>query len=131
MNPQPQSPHQSNDWVVLFALVSGIYASIPLWKYVKPLSKQFLNAYQHTIGPGMTGFLDLISPLALYALVVALIIGFLEGLLFPVIRQFFAEWSFERMKDRLGKTSVGGRLLWFIIIIILGFVIADGASSPP
>ena len=32
----------------------------------------------------MTGFLDLISPLALYALVVALIIGLLEGLVFPV-----------------------------------------------
>ena len=128
---QPPSPNQSNDFVVLVALVGGLYLTVPLWESVKPLVQQFLHAYQHSLGPGMTGFLDLVSPLALYALVVALIVGVLEGVLFPMLRQFFAEWSFGRMKERLGKPSEGGRLLWFIIIIILGFVIADGASNPP
>ena len=81
---QSPPPNQPNDFVVLVALVGGLYLTVPLWEFVKPLVVRFLHAYQHTLGPGMTGFLDLISPLALYALVVALIIGLLEGLVFPV-----------------------------------------------
>lgn len=131
MYPQPQSPQQSNDWVVLFALVSGIYASVALWEYVKPLSKQFLNAYQHTLGPGMTGFLDLISPLALYVLVVALIIGFLEGVLFPMIRLFLAKWSFGQMKDRLGKLSEGSAGWSLLGVIFVVLLIIGALSSPP
>lgn len=131
MYPQPSSPKQSNDFVILVALVGGIYASVPLWEFVKPLVVRFLRAYQHSLGPGMTGFLDLVSPLALYALVVALIVGVLEGVLFPMLRQFFAEWSFGRTKDRLGKPSEGGGWLWVIIVIILSLVIANGASNSP
>lgn len=130
MNPQ-QSPHQSNDWVVLFALVSGIYASVALWEYVKPLSKQFLHAYQHTLGPGMTGFLDLISPLALYALVVALIVGFLEGVLFPFVRFLFARWVFEDMKKRLANLSEGGGFFGILGVIFVVLFIIGALSKQP
>lgn len=122
MYPQPSPPKQSNDFVVLVALVGGLYLTVPLWEDVKPLVDQFLRAYQHSLGPGMTGFLDLVSPLALYALVVALIVGVLEGLLFPMIRQFFAEWSFGRMKERLGKPSEGPG--FFAILGIVIFILA-------
>lgn len=131
MYPQPSSPKQSNDFVILVALVSGIYVSVALWEPVKPLVTRFLHAYQHTLGPEMTGFLDLISPLALYALVVALIVGVLEGLLFPMLRQFFAEWSFGRMKERLGKPSEGGAgwsLLGVIFVVL--FIIGVLSDSP-
>lgn len=121
---QPQPPNQSNGFVVLVALVGGLYLTVPLWQHVKPLVVRFLRAYQHSLGPEMTGFLDLISPLALYALVVALIVGLLEGLVFPMIRQFFAEWSFGRMKDRLGKPSeeIGFFGVFGIILLILGVI---------
>ena len=124
MSYQPPSPNQPNDFVILVALVGGIYASVPLWEFVKPLVVRFLRAYQHTLGPEMTGFLDLVSPLALYALVVALIVGLLQGLVFPMIRQFFAEWSFGRMKDRLGKPSeeIGFFGVFGIILLILGVI---------
>lgn len=124
MSYQPPSPNQSNGFVVLVALVGGLYLTVPLWEFVKPLVVRFLHAYQHTLGPEMTGFLDLVSPLALYALVVALIIGLLEGLVFPMIRQFFAEWSFGRMKDRLGKPSeeIGFFGVFGIILLILGVI---------
>lgn len=121
---QPPPSNQSNGFVVLVALVGGLYLTVPLWEFVKPLVVRFLRAYQHTLGPEMTGFLDLISPLALYALVVALIIGLLEGLVFPMIRQFFAEWSFGRMKDRLGKPSeeIGFLGMLAIIFLIMGVI---------
>lgn len=124
MHPQPPSSNQSNDFVVLVALVSGIYASVALWEPVKPLVVKFLYAYQNSLGQEMARFLYLISPLALYALVVALIIGVLEGLLFPMLRQFFAEWSFGRMKDRLGKSSEGPGFfaILCIVIFILGLI---------
>lgn len=121
---QPPPSNQSNGFVVLVALVGGLYLTVPLWEFVKPLVVRFLRAYQHTLGPEMTGFLDLISPLALYALVVAIIIGLLEGLVFPMIRQFFAEWSFGRMKDRLGKPSeeIGFLGMLAIIFLIMGVI---------
>ena len=121
---QPPPSNQSNGFVVLVALVGGLYLTVPLWEFVKPLVVRFLRAYQHTLGPEMTGFLDLISPLALYALVVALIVGLLQGLVFPMIRQFFAEWSFGRMKDRLGKPSeeIGFLGMLAIIFLIMGVI---------
>lgn len=131
MSYQPPSPNQPNGFVVLVALVGGLYLTVPLWEFVKPLVVWFLRAYQHSLGPEMTGFLDLVSPLALYALVVALIVGLLEGVLFPMFRQFFAEWSFGRTKERLGKPSeeigffevIGGTLgLVFIILAVIGAV---------
>jgi hypothetical protein len=131
MSYQPPSPNQPNDFVILVALVGGIYASVPLWEFVKPLVVRFLRAYEHSLGPGMTGFLDLVSPLALYALVVALIVGLLEGVLFPMFRQIFAEWSFGRWLKVIFKPSEGGGWLWVIIVIILSLVIADGASNSP
>lgn len=133
MSYQPPPPNQPNDFVVLVALVGGLYLTVPLWEFVKPLVVRFLRAYQHTLGPEMTGFLDLVSPLALYALVVALIVGLLQGLVFPMIRQFFAEWSFIRWGNRLRnpKGGTGWTILGIIIAIFLCFVIADGASNQP
>ena len=128
MSYQPPSPNQSNDFVVLVALVSGIYASVPLWESVKPLVQQFLHAYQHSLGPGMTGFLDLVSPLALYALVVALIVGLLEGVLFPMIRQIFAEWSFGRWLKVIFKPSEGGAG-WSLLGVIFVVLLIIGALS--
>jgi hypothetical protein len=131
MSYQPPPPNQPNDFVVLVALVGGIYASVPLWEFVKPLVVWFLRTYQHSLGPGMTGFLDLVSPLALYALVVALIVGLLEGVLIPFVRFLLAQWFFERTQERLGKPSeeigffgvIGGTLgLVFIILAVIGAV---------
>ena len=131
MSYQSPPPNQPNDFVVLVALVGGLYLTVPLWEFVKPLVVRFLHAYQHTLGPGMTGFLDLISPLALYALVVALIIGVLEGVLFPMIRQIFAEWSFARWLKVIFKPSEGGAgwsLLGVIFVVL--FIIGVLSDSP-
>ena len=128
MSYQPPSSNQSNDFVILVALVGGIYASVPLWEFAQPLVKQFLRAYQHSIGPGMTDFLDLISPLALYALVVALIVGVLEGVLVPMIRQFFAEWSFGRWFKVIFKPSEEGGG-WSLYVVIFTVILIIGALS--
>lgn len=128
MSYQPPSPNQPNDFVVLVALVGGIYASVPLWEFVKPLVVWFLRAYQHSLGPGMTGFLDLVSPLALYALVVALIVGLLEGVLFPMIRQIFAEWSFARWLKIIFKPSESGAG-WTLLGVIFFVLVVIGALS--
>ena len=131
MNPQPQSPNQSNDFVVLVALVSGIYASVALWEPVKPLVVKFLYAYQNSLGLEMARFLYLISPLALYALVVALIIGVLEGVLFPMIRQIFAEWSFSRWLKVIFKPSKEGGFLSVLGVIFIVLFIIGALSKQP
>jgi hypothetical protein len=131
MSYQPPSPNQSNGFVVLVALVGGLYLTVPLWEFVKPLVVRFLRAYQHSLGPEMTGFLDLISPLALYALVVALIIGLLEGVLFPFVRFLFARWVFEDTRKRLDNPSEGGGffgVLGFIFVVL--FIIGALSKQP-
>lgn len=128
MYPQPPSSNQSNGFVVLVSLVSGIYASVALWEPVKPLVVKFLYAYQYSLGLEMARFLYLISPLALYALVVALIIGLLEGLLFPIIRQIFAEWSFGRWLKVIFKPSEGGAG-WSLLGVIFVVLLIIGALS--
>lgn len=119
---QPPPPNQPNGFVVLVALVGGLYLTVPLWESVKPLVVRFLRAYQHSLGPEMTGFLDLVSPLALYALVVALIVGLLEGVLFPFLRYLFAQWVFDRTQERLGKPSE--EIGFFGVISIVIFILA-------
>lgn len=132
MNYQVPRPNQSNDFVILVALVSGIYVSVSLWKYVKPLVGRFLYSYQYTMGPEMTGFLDLISPLALYALVVAVIVGLLEGVLFPYVRYLFAKWILRSMKDPAGPPPTGPMdWVWIALglLILVGVVFSGGKPS--
>lgn len=128
MTYQPPRQNQSNDFVILSALVSGIYVSVWLWEPVKPWVGRFLRAYQYTMGPEMTGFLDLISPLALYALVVAVLVGLLEGVLFPFVRYLFAEWILGRMRDKANASGKfpppTGVMDW--VWIVLGLLIVAG-----
>jgi hypothetical protein len=128
MTYQPPRQNQSNDFVILSALVSGIYVSVSLWEPVKPLVGRFLRAYQYTMGPEMTGFLDLISPLALYALVVAVLVGLLEGVLFPFVRYLFAEWILRRTRDKANASGKPppptGVMDW--VWIVLGLLIVAG-----
>lgn len=131
MSYQPPRQNQSNDFVILFALVTGIYVSVCLWEPVKPLVVRFLRAYQHTMGPEMTGFLDLISPLAIYALVVAVIVGLLEGVLFPYVRYLLAGLILRRTKDLVSPPPPGAMdWVWIALglLIIVGMVF--GADTP-
>lgn len=131
MSYQPPRQNQSNDFVILFALVSGIYISVWLWKPIKPLVTRFLRAHQHTMGPEMTGFLDLISPLALYALVVAVIVGLLQGVLFPFVRYLFARMILDGMKNP-SATLFKGAMEWVSVILVFLIIagVVAGVSKP-
>lgn len=132
MSYQPPRQNQSNDFVIFSALVSGLYVSVCLWEPVKPLVVRFLRAYQHTMGPEMTGFLDLISPLALYVLVVAVIVGLLEGVLFPYVRYLFARLILRRMKDPAGPPPTGPMdWVWIALglLILVGMVFGSDTPS--
>jgi hypothetical protein len=132
MSYQPPRQNQSNDFVILFALVTGLYVSVWLWEPVKPLIARFLRAYRHPMGPEMTGFLDLISPLALYALVVAVIVGLLDGVLFPYVRYLFAKWILRGMKDPAGPPPTGPMdWVWMALglLILVGMVFGSDKPS--
>jgi hypothetical protein len=132
MSYQPPRQNQSNDFVIFSALVSGLYVSVCLWEPVKPLVVRFLRAYQHTMGPEMTGFLDLISPLALYVLVVAVIVGLLEGVLFPYVRYLFARLILRRMKDPVSPPPTGPMdWVWIALglLILVGMVFGSDTPS--